>query len=1095
MFNKDTFRLIKRTHKRFLTLFLMVMIGVAFMVGVMSSSPILQKSVDIYDDQNNLMDVQIYSSYGFCDDDIKAIKDTSGVLDVFGSKFIDAKALDEGKSYVTRIQEVDAKINKFELTSGRMPSKDNEALALEADSFGNSLKIGDTVVLSLEDDVKDNLKYDRYEIVGLVKSPQYMTETSETSTLDNLPLNSVIYVSSNNFKSEYYTTIYVTFDDAKDKLAFSEEYDKYIEKMSLNLDRTKNAQEAYLKNTIIKEAEKEIEDGEKELEAKVSEANEKINDAQKQLDDAYIKLSVGKAQIELNEKTIISGQTEIDTNKAILDSNAQTVNNAIKEVEKANGDSFDNIYKKIDSLYHTYITLESSKDQEKIENQIKQNNEIINRNLDEIKNNQLLIDELEAKLDKTEDDINKLSELKKSNALLEVQNKTLEELNKVLSQTLTSNPIDEILKKMDEEVGNGGVKAVYANLTKLKDGKKQLDEAYQKLDEAIKQLESGKVQLEEAKKQVVQGETQYNAGVKELARSKYELETEVEKAQNELAKARQDLKELPDASWMILDRDSHYSSLMFDNTIDQMANIGLIFPLLFFLVAALVCLTTMTRLIDEERSQLGIFSALGFSKNKIISKYLIYASLASISGSIFGLIIGIFTFPVVIYNAWYLMYNLPKMHLYLPIGYSILGVLSFTILMVGVTYYVARRELKEQPSTLMRPKPPKNAKKVFLEHISFIWKNLSFTSKITARNIIRYKSRFFMTVIGVAGCTGLLVAGFGIKDSIADIIKIQYGEVFDYTNTINLEDDYNLDKIVSKLNEDSNNDQVVSFSEYASKVYLDEVNKTITVNVFDDRQIDRVMNLRERVSQNKLDIHGDGVIISEKFAKSNGIEVGDMIDIESKNGIKATVIVDGICEMYFQHYLFMSDNVYEDLFNENIHHEKIAVRALDSAKLTEEFKNAEGVLSIVDFKPMVDNFENMIDALDIIIIAIIIAAGSLAFVVLMNLTEVNISERLREIATLKVLGFNDIEVNSYIFKEILLLTIIGALVGLPLGKLEHFVIMSVIDMEMVMYGMNIQLMSYVYAFGITLIFTGFVLLIMSKSLKKIEMVESLKSVE
>lgn len=1103
MFRKDTFRLIKRTHKRFLSLFLIVTIGVAFMVGVMASSPVLRDSVDLYYDENHLMDIQLYSSYGFCKEDISAIKKVNGVKDVFASKFVDVYGSDVNESvYVTRVQELNSNVNNFVLKEGRMPSKPNEALTLASSSFESRYKIGENVKLSLDekDGIRNALKYQEYTIVGIVDTPQYMTLAGETSTLNNLQLDTVIYIDNDNFKSEYYTTVYLTIDGAEDLIAFTDEYNNYIDKAKIGLERVKNTQGNYLKDKLIKEVEEKIEDGERELNEKVQKANEEILKAQKELDDAHVEILVGESQLKSSEAQINSAKKEIAINEEILNKNASKLNAAIKEIENESGKSFEETYTQISASYQLYQILK-----------IQQANgpESVKQMKEQIANNEKRIEELKIEKDNVQNlldeelnkaiedqDATKISELETQISDIDESIKNLEQANdslRDLIKQIDGGSIQDTMDKLDESC-NGSVEKTYEEINQVYQAKLKLDAGYEELNKAKKQIEDSQIQIDEAKKELNDGRIKYEDGLKELEDAKYELEIETEKAQNKLAKARQDLSELPDAEWTILSRKMHYSSYMYEGTIDQMQSIGLIFPLLFFLVAALVCMTTMTRLVDEERGQIGIFSALGFSKAKIISKYLTYALLASVCGSAIGLVIGMSLFPTVIYSTWRLMYNLPAINLHLPIDIALLGVLSFTVLMLAVTYMVVRNSLKEVPAQLLRPKAPKNASKVFLEKIGPIWSRLSFTSKITARNLIRYKSRFFMTIIGVAGCTGLLVAGFGIKDSISDIINIQYKEVFDYTNTISLEDDRNIDDILNLLYADSNNEQVVPFLEYASKVYFNE-EKTISVHVYDDRQIDRVMNLRTLKDKQELNIHGNGVVISEKYAKVNGIEVGDEIQIESKDGIKANVLVDGICELYFQHYLFMSKELYEESFNETLHYNSIAVKAIDSSYLEQELQGVEGINNIIDFTPMIDNFQNMIDALDFIILVIIISSGSLAFVVLFNLTEINISERIREIATIKVLGFNDHEVNSYIFKEIILLTVLGALVGLPLGKVEHNLIMTVIDMEMVMFGMNISFMSYLYAFLITIVFTALVLFSMSKVLKKVKMVESLKSVE
>ena len=464
-------------------------------------------------------------------------------------------------------------------------------------------------------------------------------------------------------------------------------------------------------------------------------------------------------------------------------------------------------------------------------------------------------------------------------------------------------------------------------------------------------------------------------------------------------------------------------------------------------------------------------------------------------GGVAGILLGQLIFPTVIYKTWRLMYDLPKMEISYPVIYVTVCLLSFLSLMCIVTAYVVGKTLKDVPASLMRPKAPKNAKEIILEKIPFIWERLSFTSKIPARNLFRYKSRFLMTVIGVAGCTALLVLGYGIKDSISDVIDIQFGEIFGYDYQIALENDHHLEENLEILENDLSNETVAPFMSYTGKLYFNSRSDTASVIVMDPRNALMSMELRSVDKKTPLKLNNEGIIVSNKFARNNGIRKGDMVILESRNGIKAEVKVTEICEMYFQHYIFMSEAMYQTLFEEDVRDTLIAVRSNDPDRLMKDCNGLKDFISIVDFSAMIDQFQTMIDALDLIIAVIIVTSGSLAFVVLVNLTQVNISERVREIATLKVLGFNEHEVNLYIFKEILLLTLIGGLLGLPLGVLEHHFIMNVINMEMVMFGMNIAVLSFVYAFLITFVFTGIVLFFMRKPLQSINMVESLKSVE
>lgn len=442
------------------------------------------------------------------------------------------------------------------------------------------------------------------------------------------------------------------------------------------------------------------------------------------------------------------------------------------------------------------------------------------------------------------------------------------------------------------------------------------------------------------------------------------------------------------------------------------------------------------------------------------------------------------------------MYDLPEIKLYFPIEYVTICVLAFSALMSFVTFMVVKGTLKDMPSQLLRPKAPKSSKRVLLEKIGFLWRRLSFTSKITARNIFRYKSRFLMTVIGVAGCTALLVVGFGIRDSISDIVSIQYGEIFSYDYQINLENDHHLSENVEKLKADLNNEEVVPFMTYTTKAYMENNDEgTLNVEVFDARESKSVLSLKSKDRKTKIELDNSGVIISEKFSINHKLKEGDYITIESQNGLKREVRIAKICEFYFQHYLFISEAYYEDIFGELVHENCIAVSTDDRESLEKDVKGLEDYVSMVDFSGLIAQFETMIEALNFIIAVIIVAAGSLALVVLINLIQVNIAERIREIATLKVLGFHDQEVNSYIFKEVLLLTMLGGALGLPLGVVEHHFIMNVINMDMMMFGMNISAFSFGISFAITLLFTLLVSLFMRRHLRQIAMVESLKSVE
>jgi putative ABC transport system permease protein len=1099
MFNRDTFRLIRNTFNRFFSLFMIVLVSSSFMMGLFSNGTILRESVDLYNDKDRLQDLQLYSSYGFCDEDISALRSNPDVEYVFGTKMVDAYGqISQGDVYVFRFEELDRTVNLFELVEGRMPENDREALILGDAVESASRLIGKKVAAYLNDgDIREHLKNDVFTIVGTCKSPAYISKLLGASNCDNQDLNGVLFVPNENFIFDYYTSIYLKLKGTEELISYTGDYEEHIDALTGSIESTKNHQQSYLRDKIYNENLQKLNEAKKEFAQQKSDGEARLLEAKQKLEDANIELIVNESLLNTNRITLETSLAEIEANERLLDQNEASLKDGIRQAEAASGMDFDTLYSEVSAAYTSYIMLKDANIDTGDYNQ---------RFADELnkekKNNLQRISEIDTELaaldPEAEDYVEKAAELT-------VERQSLEVRNAVIDQTLANyagsseevaqQSKEEMMKAIDEQF-DGSVEKTFIQLRTLYEARAQLQTARIQLEAGKESAEEGMKALEDAKAQLEAGKRKYEQGLKEYNEGLMDFNDEIEKAQNELNKATEELEDLPNASWIILDRNSHYSSYMFKNTIKQMSAIGYAMPFLFYLVAALVCMTTMTRLIDEQRSQIGIFMALGFSSGQVIGKYVVYALLATLSGGILGILFGQLVFPTVIYVTWRLMYDLPPIELYYPWQYVLICIAAFSILMSVVTFLVARGTMNEMPSSLLRPKAPKNSKRVLLERITFLWKRLPFTSKITARNIFRYKSRFLMTVIGVAGCTGLLVVGFGVRDSISDVVAIQYGRIFNYDYHITLNSDHHLKENLDVLKDDLSNQEVVAFMTYTSKAYLNEgEDDTLTVEVFDARESKSVLGLNDRDRRTPIELDNSGVILSEKFAINHHIKEGDYVTIESTSGLKREVKVARICEFYFQHYMFISESYYEDTFGENVHCNTIAVSSDNREELIRDTGKLEDFVSLTDFSGFIDQFNTMLKALNFIIAVIIVAAGSLALVVLMNLIQVNVAERIREIATLKVLGFHDREVNSYIFKEILLLSIIGGLLGLPLGVLEHHFIMNVINMEMMMFGMNISLFSFSVSFAITVLFTLLVFAFMKRRLNNIEMVESLKSVE
>ena len=557
--------------------------------------------------------------------------------------------------------------------------------------------------------------------------------------------------------------------------------------------------------------------------------------------------------------------------------------------------------------------------------------------------------------------------------------------------------------------------------------------------------------------------------------------------------------------WYVLTRESSYSFRDYESSANRMKAIATVFPLFFIIVAGLVCLTTMTRMVEEERGLIGKYKALGYGKATIALKYVIYAFLASLTGAVIGCAAGLRLFPYIIYESWNIIYQMPAIKYASHTILSVVAVASLIIVTLIATLYSCYNELSEVPSALMRPKAPKNGKKILLEH-TFIWKHLSFTKKVTMRNIFLYKKRFFMTVIGIAGCGALITAGFGIKDSVQSIIDNQYGQIIHYDNILVFNKNADSDarnNLSDKISSDEYYKSSLMDYAYTAEVKIpgskDDYSTEITV-VNDTSAYMDYVTFRTRRSKKTIELDDSGVIISEKLAKDLNVKEGDNVLIHDEDNKQATVKVSGVMEMYINNYIFMTSEYYSQVFGYTPDNNRIlGILTSDGddiqSVIGDRYLTDNNVKSLTFVKANITRFENMIQSLDLVTWVLIISAGMLAFVVLYNLTNVNISERIREIATIKVLGFYDREVGEYVYRENIILTLIGGVFGLLLGMALHAYIMTTIELDGVMFGTKINISSFLISYGITILFSLLINIFMYPSLKKIPMVESLKSVE
>ena len=623
--------------------------------------------------------------------------------------------------------------------------------------------------------------------------------------------------------------------------------------------------------------------------------------------------------------------------------------------------------------------------------------------------------------------------------------------------------------------------------------------------ERAKQESSAK--FEEAQAEIASNKTEIRKGKNELSKNKEEFESKKQEAEDKLNEAqakiddaKEEINKIEKCKWYIQNRldNSGYNNIF--DAIKTMSNIARLFPAIFYLVAVLISLTSMTRMIEEERIEIGTLKALGYTNMQIISKYIIYSLLACIIGGVLGMTVGLYLLPTIVWSLYSMIYNMPHFYCTYRFGIGLIGIILAFICIGGATLLVARKELKQMPSVLMRPKPPKNGKKILLEKISFIWKRFNFSHKVTARNIFRYKKRAIMTVVGIAGCTGLMLTGFGIRDSVDDIPSAQFNGIFKYDTSITLSNTNGLSDIEEYL---KNNESIENFVEVcATTGELSKESTSCNVTVFVPDSLDNynsVYNLIDYQTEEAISISNEGIIITDKAAETLGVTVGDEITFIDGDDVQYQFKIENIAKNHVGHYVYMSKEIYENNFKPY----KTDIVYLNTKNISDEVQNEiseniltmNGVASISSISVLMKSVSDMLNTMNYVVLVLIVASAMLDFVVLYNLANINIAERQREIATLKVLGFHDNEVDNYINKENIIFTILGIALGLILGTFLTSAIIGSIEIDVLKFMRNIKPISYVYSAVITLLFSFIVNFIIHFVLKKIDMIESLKSVE
>lgn len=1159
-FGKDLRRSITHSWGRFLAIAIIAALGAGFYAGLRMTGPDMRLAGDEYYDGTSLADVRVVSTIGFDEAQIDALRDVEGVSAVMPAREADAISELDGVQYTLCFQSLDVDaaqastcddgftvqssdgsyLNRPVLKSGTWPTKSDECLLSSDTVWQTDVHIGDKVrLIEGTQDLDDSFAEREFTVVGFVNSSYYTCSTNVGSTsLGSGRLTSFVFVPDSAFADDYpITEAFIAVDGARDLPWASDAYQAKVDEVANRIDAIADDLKASRIEGLQTDAQATLDEKRAEYEQKKADALAQLDDGQATLDDSKAQLDSAAAELESAKTTIAQSESQLASGRAQYESGVAELADQRSQAQAALAQA----QASIDEGWAQYHTAMQTR--EMLSNKLGE----AQKGLDEVNDGlaqvaarieqaQRAIDELQAQIDALNPADPTHEETKAKKAALEQQ---LAQAKAALSQ-LQQQQAQLESQKTEIEAGIVQLQAGIAQIDtetagvpeQLAAGEQEL--AAQKaaanqgfasgqasLDAAAAQLAQGQAQLDEGRAQLKSGQAEYTDGLSqwengaaELADKRAQAEAEFADAEAQLADAQAEVDDIAtmDADVYALDLKKNIGAESFRSDAGRIDQIAQVFPLLFFLVAALVSLTTMTRMVDEERVLIGTFKALGYSNGRIASKYLVYAMVASGVGSIVGIVLLSQFLPWFIMNAYAIIYVVPCRPTPIDPALFLLAAGLSVGITVAATLFAAMATLREKPAALMLPRAPKAGKRILLERIRPLWSRMSFSWKVTARNLFRYKRRFFMAIIGIAGCTGLLLTGLGLQNAINDIIDKQYGELYHYNAIVRMDSDVadaEKNAVAERVEADSEGPKAWVLTE--NKIVRtpgasDEIDQRVELNVPQDTQeFGNFNTLRTRVGHKPLAIDDEGVLISEKLATKLDVSVGDSIAIYDEDAIgNATgegreVRVSGIMENYVAQYVLMSPALYESTMGEAPSYATLLANVAEGDDVREVFSDdvlaMDGVKTVTYNDETINSYRSMLKSVDSVVVVLVVAAALLAFVVLYNLTNINITERVREIATLKVLGFTPHEVNAYIYRETMLLSLIGAFVGLFLGiAMEGYVVITA-EVDQVMFGREIHALSFVIAFALTMLFSVIVTLAMKFKLKKIDMVESLKSVD
>ena len=1061
---KTILRSIKMTLPRFLAIFAIIALGVGFFAGLKVTTPSFVYTADLYAKEYAMFDFRFLSTIGFTQEDIDEIAKRTNCA-VEGSYTFDCAAfLGGGASADTvRFMSITKNVNKLKLVSGRMPEKPDEIVV---DGFKASSKhIGEKLVIA-PDTSEDNLekfKYKEYTIVGAVRTPVYLNFQRGTSDEGSGSVNYFVCALPEAFDCERFTEAYLYADNGL--YIYSDAYKEWADKAEDEYGDIVDDVTLASFDKLLKKEYRKISDEVEDHYDDIDDGWKEINDARKELDDAKKEINDGQKEINDNrkkladaKKTLDSSKKKLEDAKKQLDSAGKQLKDGKKELDKAKKTlagtkkQLDTMKKGIDDgrAYIEYARQTMTPEQQAAAG----------------------IDQMEQQLDQTE------------------------ALYKTYLQQYNAG-----YKTYKE-----GKAAYDKNYKKYKNARAQYSSGLKKYNDGVKKYNDGVKKLNDAQKELDDGRKEYEDGLREFWDGYYDFATEINKAYMDVIDGRTQIESADAPDTFILGRDKNTGYVCFDNDAKIVDGVAAVFPIFFFAIAALVCSTTMSRMVNDERGIIGTMRALGYTDFSIVMKYAIYAGSASILGTVLGFLGGTKLFPWAIWEVYKMMYGFTNLKFTTSVPLFVIVICVALICTVGVSVVTAASALTGMPAELIRPKAPLPGKRILLERIGFIWTKMKFLHKVSARNVFRFKKRMWMMIVGIAGCTALLLTAFGLYDSICNVVNIQFDTIMKYDLKVAFDDSYRQD-MIEDATKDAHDHMDFAFDYIIVKDDTAKNNgsgyvRDVEMFISDDPNTTKIFGLNDVKTGETLNWPPDGeVAVSGKLAEKNNINAGDTITVmygDDEHEVKLKVSC--VFTNYTFHYILMTPATYRESFGKTYNPDTL-LAATENKAASESYKIASYLSDNYEIKTWNstadsrESFAKTMDRMNYVIVLVVASAAALAFIVLFNLNNINITERIREIATLKVMGFNRKETGAYVTRENVILVILGFFFGIPLGFLLHRYVMTQIAMDMVTYQMRIVFMSYVYSLAFVLAFSAIVNLIMRAKIEKIDMAESLKSAE